>query len=437
MSHSSLRDRRQVLTGFPGRAKVRHACTAYRTFVHLGRTYAAPCLSFTPIPPRTRWDEAEARRAAVSSGQAVLRLPVQVVHVGGLTAIVTDTPMGARSRPIRARPTVQRGKPSPDAFVRSPGWGVAKHWGGDPKGNLRLKAARESANANMPATTIKRAVQKGDGRTAASSTREDHLEGSGPWLSRRARHVLTTTRTRTGPEIMHIFEKQRAYGTVERVAWMFDSPGGDQVDGERLGKTSFLDQLSKGRRHASVRWEKVFEITTAPDKWVGAPVPRGKGCPFSSSGSWSPQSPCGWKVRTPPHVLAADREALETRTTSRPCHSNYDIPTRSSDAISAAERRAREWRDPGLVDTGLRDPRGRAVRGDGVGFRRGVDRLQLAAGALLNAIHRPSPDTSTAPGRPFSSWRICTPSTSFPRNGHPHGPCPRRHLSRRPPLGWP
>jgi len=67
---------------------------------------------------------------------------------------------------------------------------AAKHGGGDPKGNLRLKAAVESAKAaNMPADNIKRAVQKGTGelpgeparigiRYGASSSRRGRKPGS-------------------------------------------------------------------------------------------------------------------------------------------------------------------------------------------------------------------------------------------------------------------
>src|SRR5262249_57479792 len=41
---------------------------------------------------------------------------------------------------------------------------AAKHGGGDPKANMRLKAAMESAKAaNMPADNVKRAIEKGTG----------------------------------------------------------------------------------------------------------------------------------------------------------------------------------------------------------------------------------------------------------------------------------
>src|SRR5260370_42702703 len=58
---------------------------------------------------------------------------------------------------------------------------AAKHGGGDPKGNLRLKAAVESAKAaNMPADNIKRAVQKGAGELPGEQYEEVTYEGNGP-----------------------------------------------------------------------------------------------------------------------------------------------------------------------------------------------------------------------------------------------------------------
>src|SRR4029077_4673733 len=57
---------------------------------------------------------------------------------------------------------------------------AAKHGGGDPKGNRRLKGARESAGAaNMPADNIKRAVQKGTSGLPGEQYEETTYEGYG------------------------------------------------------------------------------------------------------------------------------------------------------------------------------------------------------------------------------------------------------------------
>src|SRR3989441_1851467 len=85
---------------------------------------------------------------------------------------------------------------------------AAKNGGGDPKGNMRLKAAIESAKeVNMPADNIKRAVQKGTGELPGESYEEITYEGYAPGGVAVLINVLTDNRNRTGPEIRHTFEK--------------------------------------------------------------------------------------------------------------------------------------------------------------------------------------------------------------------------------------
>lgn len=62
---SSLEVGAKVLAEVPWSGEVRHACTAFLTFVHLGQDLRPrPCPPFTPATPgeRRRWDEAVARR---------------------------------------------------------------------------------------------------------------------------------------------------------------------------------------------------------------------------------------------------------------------------------------------------------------------------------------------------------------------------------------
>src|SRR5712664_1734255 len=57
---------------------------------------------------------------------------------------------------------------------------AAKHGGGDPKGNLRLKAAVESAKAaNMPADNISGPFRRGRASCRASSTRRSPMKAMG------------------------------------------------------------------------------------------------------------------------------------------------------------------------------------------------------------------------------------------------------------------
>src|SRR2546430_10682861 len=85
---------------------------------------------------------------------------------------------------------------------------AARNGGDDPKANMRLKAAMESAKeANMPQENMKRAIQKGTGELPGESYEEITYEGYAPGGVALLIQVLTDNRNRTGPEIRHTFEK--------------------------------------------------------------------------------------------------------------------------------------------------------------------------------------------------------------------------------------
>src|SRR5919106_4700152 len=85
---------------------------------------------------------------------------------------------------------------------------AARNGGGDPKVNMRLKAAMESAKAaNMPAENVKRAVQKGTGELPGESYEEITYEGYAAGGVAVMVRVLTDNRNRTAPELRHTFEK--------------------------------------------------------------------------------------------------------------------------------------------------------------------------------------------------------------------------------------
>src|SRR5262245_56304894 len=113
---------------------------------------------------------------------------------------------------------------------------AARNGGGDPKGNLRLKAAMESAKAaNMPGETARPRVQKGTGELPGEQYEEITYEGYGSGGVAVLVQVLTDNKNRTGPELRHIFEKNSGHmGTSGCVAWMFERRGLIQADAVRI-----------------------------------------------------------------------------------------------------------------------------------------------------------------------------------------------------------
>jgi YebC/PmpR family DNA-binding regulatory protein len=216
---------------------------------------------------------------------------------------------------------------------------AARGGGGDPKGNMRLKAAMETARAaNMPADNIKRAIQKGTGELPGEQYEEIMYEGYAPGGVAVLMTVVTDNKNRTGPEIRHIFEKQGGrMGTPGSVAWMFDRRGLIQVDAERIGEDEVMEVALDAGAIDVKQVEKSFEITTAPDEMerVRQALER-KGAPvLEAAGAMVPQSTVRVDGKDAAAVLRLI-EALEEQDDVQSVYANYDIPDEVLDAISAA-----------------------------------------------------------------------------------------------------
>jgi YebC/PmpR family DNA-binding regulatory protein len=216
---------------------------------------------------------------------------------------------------------------------------AARNGGGDPKGNVRLKAATEAARAaNMPADNIKRAIQKGTGELPGDSYEEITYEGYGPGGVAILLQVLTDNKNRTGPELRRAFEKNGGrLGTAGCVAWMFDRRGVIQVDAERVTEDDLLEKALDAGAMDVKRVEKAFEITTAPDEMepVREALER-QGIPvLEAAVAMLPQSTVRVEGKEASVVLRLI-EALEEQDDVQAAYSNYDIPDEVLDAISAA-----------------------------------------------------------------------------------------------------
>jgi len=211
---------------------------------------------------------------------------------------------------------------------------AAKAGGGDPKGNMRLKAAIESAKeVNMPQDNIKRAIQKGTGELPGESYEEITYEGYAPGGVAVMVQVLTDNRNRTAPEIRHTFEKGGGnMGSSGAVAWMFDRRGIVTVDAEKIGEDDLMAKALDAGATDMRRAEKVYEITTGPvrDALQKAGVPI-----LEAQVTYVPQSTVRVEGPTATSVVRLV-EALEDLDDVQHVYANFDIPDEVLEAISAA-----------------------------------------------------------------------------------------------------
>src|SRR5262249_61008030 len=104
VGHSSLEIGVKVLTEVPWSGEVRHACTAYLTFVHLGPDLRPrPCPPFVPETPgeKRRWAQAEERRARRRERGKRLKASIQEGrgrHVGTFTGVPDQAEEGQGGR---------------------------------------------------------------------------------------------------------------------------------------------------------------------------------------------------------------------------------------------------------------------------------------------------------------------------------------------------
>jgi YebC/PmpR family DNA-binding regulatory protein len=105
---------------------------------------------------------------------------------------------------------------------------AAKHGGGNPDANLRLRLAIQKARENsMPQDKIKNAVQRGTGEIEGANYEEITYEGYGPAGVAILVECATDNRNRTVADVRNIFSKNGGrLGESGSVAWMFNAPQG-------------------------------------------------------------------------------------------------------------------------------------------------------------------------------------------------------------------
>ncbi len=104
---------------------------------------------------------------------------------------------------------------------------AARAGGPDPDGNFRLRLAIEKARSvNMPADTIKRAIERATGAGEADQYEEIVYEGYGPGGVAILVEAQTDNRNRTAAEVRSVFAKSGGQlAGSGAVAWQFEPRG--------------------------------------------------------------------------------------------------------------------------------------------------------------------------------------------------------------------
>src|SRR5947209_16374634 len=143
---------------------------------------------------------------------------------------------------------------------------AARHGGGDPETNLKLRYAIDKARqVSMPKDNIERAVKRGTGETEGMTFEEITYEGIGPGGMAVLVDVVTDNRNRTAGEIRKIFERSGGkMGSAGCVAYLFERKGVLSVNAADTDEDTLmgiaLDAGADDLKHSG----STFDITCDP-----------------------------------------------------------------------------------------------------------------------------------------------------------------------------
>lgn len=206
---------------------------------------------------------------------------------------------------------------------------AARHGGGDPEGNPRLRSAISSAKAeNMPKDNIARAIQKGTGEIAGEVYDEIMYEGYGPGGIAILVECLTDNRNRTVADVRHYFAKSNGnLGESGCVAYMFDKKGLILVDKTIVEEEALMDAALEAGAEDVVEEETEFQVLTAPEDFdeVRNALEEGGISFLDASVSMIPQNTVEVVDEKIARALMKLMESLEDHDDVQNVYANFDI----------------------------------------------------------------------------------------------------------------
>jgi YebC/PmpR family DNA-binding regulatory protein len=143
---------------------------------------------------------------------------------------------------------------------------AARHGGGDPEANVRLRTAITAAKAdNMPNANIEKAIKRGTGEIEGVQYEEITYEGYGPGGAALFLDIVTDNRNRTVSEIRHLLAKHSgSLGENGCVAWMFEPKGNVWIAAGGRGEEEVMELVVEVGAEDFARDGELWQIVTAP-----------------------------------------------------------------------------------------------------------------------------------------------------------------------------
>jgi len=146
---------------------------------------------------------------------------------------------------------------------------AAKHGGGDPNNNPRLRTAIEEAKyVNMPGDNIERAIKRGTGGLEGQAIEEVTYEGYGPNGVAILVEAVTDNRNRTTSEIKRVFSRYNgSLGTQGSVAWQFQTRGIIMIDAKKYDEDTVIAYALEGGAVDVNPEEETYQVITSSENY--------------------------------------------------------------------------------------------------------------------------------------------------------------------------
>jgi YebC/PmpR family DNA-binding regulatory protein len=143
---------------------------------------------------------------------------------------------------------------------------AARHGGGDPSMNLKLRYAIDKARAvSMPKDNIERAIKRGTGELGGEHMDEITYEGFGPGGVSIMVDVVTDNRNRTAGEVRKLFEKGGGHmGSAGCVGYLFERKGLFAVSAIGIDEDNLMAIALDAGADDMERHDDTYEIVCDP-----------------------------------------------------------------------------------------------------------------------------------------------------------------------------